>query len=83
MTATPIGKHMVAQSTVKGAWLVGTKRQNQLLGIVEWDAKWRQFEFVPAMGTAFTHDCLSAIAEFLVARTAERLAAPRKQTGEA
>lgn len=82
MTTTPIGKHMVAQPTNDG-WLVGTKRQNQLLGWVKWHARWRQFEFVPAVGTAFTHDCLTAMAEFLTVRTAERLAAQRTQTGGA
>lgn len=74
MTTTPIGKHMVAQRRANGSWMVCTKRVDQMLGQVEWHAKWRQFEFVPATGTAFTHDCLAAMAEFLTARTAERLA---------
>lgn len=82
MTTTPIGKHMVAQPTRDG-WLVCTKRVDSLLGMVEWRAKWRQFEFVPATNTAFTHDCLTAMAEFLTVRTAERLAAQRTQTGGA
>ena len=71
-----IGKHMVAQPTNDG-WLVGTKRQSQLLGWVKWHTKWHQFEFVPAVGTAYTHDCLTALGQFLTEQNAKRKGSSR------
>lgn len=75
MARVPIGKYMVAQPQTDGSWLVGTKRQDQYLGTIEWRAEWLQFEFVPALGSAFTHDCLGAMGKFLRGQTARKLAA--------
>lgn len=59
-----IGKHMVAQQAGDQRWLVGAKR-GELLGQVVYHEAWRQWEFVPAVNTAFTWDCLQAMSAFL------------------
>lgn len=61
---TPIGKHMVAVGTRFG-WIVGTKDERDLLGQIRWHAKWRKWEFLPAVNSAFTWDCLKALSDFL------------------
>lgn len=45
-----VGKFMVA-TYASAEWVIETKRGEQL-GRIEWHAKWHQFEFVPAGGTA-------------------------------
>ncbi len=59
-----IGRHMLATSA-GGSWQITTRRTGALLGTVEWHEKWRQFEFVPQFGTAYTWDCLVALGAFL------------------
>jgi len=64
LTSVDVGKFMRAE-LAGTKWYVGTKRGNLLLGIVEWNQRWRQFELVPTLGAAFTWDCLVALGEFL------------------
>lgn len=64
MNPVSIGRHMVAHRLPEGAWRVFT-RKGAVLGTIEWHAEWRQFEFAPQFGTAYTHDCLAAMGKFL------------------
>jgi hypothetical protein len=59
-----IGKYMVSTKNASG-WDVATKR-GDTLGTIERNVKWKQWEFVPAYGTAFTWDCLQAMSEHLL-----------------
>ena len=70
MNPANIGRHMVARRLPDlNAWRVFT-RKGVILGTIEWHAKWRQFEFVPQFGTAYTHDCLAAMSKFLCEQNA-------------
>lgn len=65
MKPIDVGKHMLAQRNESDdGWLVTTKRK-EILGTIERNERWRQFEFVPDTGTAYTHDCLAAMSVFL------------------
>lgn len=60
-----LGRHMVAQRQSSGGWYVGTKRGNAILGLIAWNAQWRQFVFRPLDMAEFSGDCLADLAEFL------------------
>lgn len=60
----PLGKHMVAVPVTEG-WVVLTKRRDVTLGVIEWYAQWKQWQFVPAHDTGYTWDCLQALSLFL------------------
>jgi len=48
-------------------YLVRTNNiQGELLGIVKWFARWRQYGFYPETGTVFEKTCLSDIKEFCI-----------------
>lgn len=65
-----IGKYMLAIKDGE-AWRVTTKKGGTL-GIIEWNAKWREHEFVPEFVTAYTHDCLTALGQFVAEQNAKR-----------
>jgi hypothetical protein len=47
-------------------WRCYTNRGNDELGFLEWNQRWKQYEFVPAaIPVAFTQDCLMDIADFI------------------
>lgn len=43
-----------------------------VLGIVRWFGKWRQYAFYPEPGTIYNSDCLAEINDFVKTRMAER-----------
>ena len=71
-----IGKHMIASAKAKDGWHVITK-QGGGIGFIEWHEKWRQYLFVPAAMTAYTHDCLTALGQFLTEQNAKRKGSSR------
>ena len=67
-----LGRYMVATaSPVNDRWLVAD-RKGERLGEIEWHASWGHYEFCPRPLTAYSHDCLAAMSEFLVTLNAER-----------
>jgi hypothetical protein len=48
-----------------GSWCCFTNRGNTQLGFLEWNPKWKQFEYVPEERTAYTQDCLTDISHFM------------------
>ena len=75
MTRRPLGKHMTAEP-LGDEWVVHATN-GDLLGGVLWYARWRQFEFVPRAGAAFSWDYLKALSEFLVELNEARRGAGR------
>ncbi len=49
----------------KNRWNCRNNRPGDLLGTVEWYAKWKQYEFIPQYGMGFTIECLLDIADFI------------------
>jgi hypothetical protein len=43
-----------------------------VLGRVEWNARWREHEFIPEPNTAYTRECLRDLTEFVGVMNAER-----------
>lgn len=61
-----VGRHMLTDGEV-----VLTSPGHHMLGCVEWNTRWRQWEFVPdGAHVAFTWDCCRAIADYLRQRNA-------------
>lgn len=54
---------------------VRASRFSVLLGEIKWHSPWRQYAFFPEEGTAWTPECMEAIASHIDALTAERGAA--------
>jgi hypothetical protein len=51
---------------VDGEWVCFTNSKPlKGLGVCEYYAPWKQWQFVPSMDTAFTSDCCRDIAHFL------------------
>ena len=70
-----LGKWMTAvQHPLIAGWVIRAKT-GDVLGIVAWFPRWRQFEFEPRDGAAFSWDCLKALSEFLVELNEEKRAA--------
>lgn len=69
MDVLNIGKHMRAEQR-NGQWTLTTRR-GEVLGVLDWNERWRQFEFVPAFGSAFTSDCMRPLSDLLDKLTAE------------
>lgn len=67
ITSRPLGPYMTARShpAMPDVWAIYA-RDGSVLGGIEWYARWRQFEFLPQQGAAFSWDCLKALSEFLV-----------------
>lgn len=63
----PIGRHMLTNGEE-----VVTRKERHMLGLIEWNARWRQWEFVPAGDhVGFTWDCCQALAGYLKQRNAQ------------
>lgn len=50
---------------VKSSWVCYNTKVNYRLGWVEWNSRWKCWQFCPADNTAFTTDCLADIIHFL------------------
>jgi hypothetical protein len=46
-------------------WSVESKLHGDILGLIRWFGRWRQYVFEPAGGTLFNVSCLSDIEQFL------------------
>lgn len=64
-------------SGLTNRWTVDAVRSGDLLGQVEWYARWRQYVFIPEPGTVFNRGCLHDIADFV----AEQNVGQRKGAG--
>lgn len=42
-------------------WCIYSKRSNDLLGVIKWFGRWRQYAFFPEPGTIWNIDCLSTV----------------------
>jgi len=47
-------------------WEIKSISDGRILGIVQWNATWRQYCFFPEKGTLFNYRCLETIETFLV-----------------
>lgn len=70
-----IGKYLFALRRGDDAdgtarWMVMSHR-GAILGEIGWYAQWREYTFSPETFSAYSHDCLSDIARFLVRCSAE------------
>lgn len=64
---TPIGRHMLTDGVQ-----VVTRKERHLLGLIDWNKSWRQWEFVPdGNHVGFTWDCCQALAGYLKQRNAQ------------
>lgn len=57
-------KHINFQTRLD-VWHCCANRTGDVLGFLEWNSRWKQFEFVPKENTGFTQDCLADIADFI------------------
>lgn len=53
-------------------YLCKNRRHNAALGIVQWNAPWRQYVFEPNECCIFSADCLADIQDFIGQLMAER-----------
>lgn len=60
-----IGKYMKAESVGcdPEVYVILAKNED-MIGHVEWDKRWKQYVFSPEFGALFSTDCMSAIAAF-------------------
>lgn len=49
----------------KMAYMCHNKKSNNILGDVRYNKKWKEYEFVPGMGTGFSEECLRDIRDFI------------------
>ena len=50
---------------IQGFMVCRSNHGGAVLGRVEWFAKWREHEFIPEPGTAYTVECLRDLADFV------------------
>jgi hypothetical protein len=46
-------------------WNVVSKKRGDIIGVIKWDGRWRQYTFFPATKTTWSHDCLVDVIVFL------------------
>ena len=66
-----IGKYLTADQFTDTIWQVNSKRHGDLLGMIDWEKKWKCYEFQPEHATGFDAECLRDIANFLEELTNE------------
>ena len=57
-------KH-IAFAKVGDVWIARNHKQDFIIGVVEYMARWKKWEFVPGPDTGYTSDCCRDIAAFL------------------
>jgi hypothetical protein len=57
-------------------WHIYSVNHGDLLGIIKWAGRWRQYVFFPTQHTMWNKDCLNDIEQFLVRIMADRRATP-------
>lgn len=63
-------------------WDVKTSDGHFLLGQVRWFSRWRKYSFMPAPDTVFEERCLTDIAEWCQAWTAEHKRVLKEKKGK-
>lgn len=61
---------------------VRSRRKGDLLGVVSWFGRWRQYAFHPAVGTTFNSSCLRDLMDFLHELMESRHFARMKEAGQ-
>ena len=46
-------------------WLCRNHKYGGNIGMVEYNARWKKWEYVPGNNTAYTADCIADIAQFM------------------
>lgn len=73
---TELGRFMYAEPDGRAgapSWRICNKRHQDMLGLVEWNPRWREFVFSPVCGgVIFSADCLREIAGFLERQNAQK-----------
>ena len=55
----------IAGSAKTETWSVKSAQSGDLLGMVRWFGRWRQYAFFPTAGAAFNPECLADLADFV------------------
>ena len=66
-TGVPLGRYMTAHAIgldQKRDAVTVSARDNSVLGVFEYQAKWRQYVFCADDRAIFSHDCMAALADF-------------------
>lgn len=58
-TVVSRGKHKT------GTWRVSNRKNGDDLGLIAWYPAWRQYCFLPTLGTVFSSGCLDEIMDFI------------------
>lgn len=64
------------EKRVTDRWTVHAKESDAILGIIQWRTGWRCYCFEPAFPTAYEHECLRDIADFIEAETKKHKSIP-------
>jgi hypothetical protein len=59
---------------IKGFTVCRSNYGGAVLGRVEWIERWKEFEFIPERGTAYTVECLRDLSDFVGKMNTERKA---------
>lgn len=57
--------HQSTLITDRVIWDVYNHKYKQLLGFLEYNKKWKEWEFMPSEGTGWTIQCLIDVADFI------------------
>ena len=49
----------------KQEWLIGNHKTNELIGALEFNKRWKEWEVVPCEGTGWTIECLNDLLHFI------------------
>lgn len=60
-------------------WVVETKDEGYVLGVVKWFGRWRCYAYFPYPETVYEKDCLREIALWCEERTKEHMAKKRAE----
>ena len=58
-------KYMKIEKRTMTDYIVRSKRNNDVLGIINYNKKWKQFVFEPEAWVMFSWDCLEDISKWL------------------
>jgi hypothetical protein len=49
----------------EGVWVIRNKRSRDILGRIEWYARWRQYVAIFSEDVVWSQDCLADVSEFI------------------
>ena len=58
-------------------WQVKSKHSGDILGVIKWFGKWRQYAFFPWLDTIWNPDCMTDIIQFIRELMDKRKKEPR------